>query len=70
MSEMVSLHDAMDRLFPEAHTWPLNPAGGRRIRTVLCVDFLETEIEAVVKTTLRAGMTKRPTSASRAGYRR
>lgn len=52
MSDMVTLRDAMDRLFDEAFTRPWGLADGGSNRTAPSVDMFETENELVVKAAL------------------
>lgn len=52
MSEMVTLRDAMDRLFDEAFTRPWGLSDGGRSRMAPSVDMFETENEVVVKAAL------------------
>jgi HSP20 family protein len=52
LSEMVTLRDAMDRLFDDAFTRPLNMADGSRFRMAPSVDMFETENEVVIKAAL------------------
>jgi HSP20 family protein len=52
LSEMVTLRDAMDRLFDEAFTRPLSLADGSRYRMAPSVDMFETENEVVIRATL------------------
>jgi HSP20 family protein len=52
LSEMVTLRDAMDRLFDEAYNRPLGMADGGRARMAPSVDLFETENDVVIKAAL------------------
>lgn len=52
MSEMVTLRDAMDRLFDEAFTRPWGLSDGGTSRMTPSVDMFETENEVVVRAAL------------------
>jgi HSP20 family protein len=49
MREMVTLRDAMDRLFDDAFTRPWGLADGRRGLSMPAVDMFQTEDDVVVK---------------------
>ncbi len=49
MNDMVTLRDAMDRLFDEAFTRPWNLGNGRRGASVPAIDMYQTDNEVVVK---------------------
>jgi len=50
--EMVTLRDAMDRLFDEAFTRPWGLTDGGRLAAVPSVDMFETENDVVIKAVL------------------
>ena len=50
--EMVSLRDAMDRLFDDAFTRPWGLTAGGRAAMAPSVDMYETENDVVIKTAL------------------
>ena len=52
LSEMVTLRDAMDRLFDDAFTRPLGAADGGRFSMAPSVDLFETENDVVIKAAL------------------
>ena len=52
MREMVTLRDAMDRLFDEAFTRPWGLTDGGRLGLAPSVDMFETENDVVVKASL------------------
>jgi len=52
LSEMVTLRDAMDRLFDEAFTRPLSAGDGGRYHMAPSIDMFETDNEVVVKAAL------------------
>jgi HSP20 family protein len=52
LSEMVTLRDAMDRLFDDAFTRPLSMADGGRYRMAPSVDLFETQNEVVIQAAL------------------
>jgi len=52
MREMVTLRDAMDRLFDEAFTRPWGLTDGGRLAVTPSLDMFETENDVVLKATL------------------
>ena len=52
MREMVTLRDAMDRLFDEAFTKPWGMTDGGRLAAAPSLDMFETESDVVIKATL------------------